>query len=167
MERCATSSSALRFHPVGGGGGFHPSRPPRELSLVFPTINIGMLRTLQNVEGKLRLEGSLRRRGERWRKRRHGQVGKSWREGRKEGWRGGGKEGRGGCDAGSAEDEKQCWLRGGKRPLWLLSVTQFHYKQACLDSGFKKRKKKKKLDNFQRRNLKCNKSAGETTKGRG
>lgn len=33
------------------------------------------------------------------------------------------------------------------------------------DGGFKKRKKK--LDNFQRRNLKCNKSAGGTTKGRG
>lgn len=30
------------------------------------------------------------------------------------------------------------------------------------DGGFKT--EKKKLDNFQRRNLKCNKSAGETTK---
>lgn len=81
---------------------------------------------------------------------------------RKEGRREGEKKGRGGCELGPAED-KQCFLWGKKRHLWLLSATPFHYKQACKRSKMAL-KKNKKLDNFQIRNLKCNKSAGETTK---
>lgn len=54
--------------PSGGmePGGFHPSRPPRERSLVFPTNNIGMLRRrlkrCGTLKGKLRFQGHLRRR---------------------------------------------------------------------------------------------------------
>lgn len=96
-------------------GGFHPSRPPGELPLVFPTNNTGMLRRrlkrCTTLKGKLRFQGQGGW-GERWRKRRQSQVGKleGRKGGRKEGW----KEGRGGCDAGSADDKKQCWLRGEK-----------------------------------------------------
>lgn len=55
------------------------------------------------------------------------QPGRKELEGRRE-------EGRGGCEAGSTEDKTQCLLRGERKHFWLLSVTLFHYKQACKKS---------------------------------
>lgn len=72
------------------------------------------------------------------------------------------------CEIGPAEDKTQCLLRGGKKAFFGCYrqhrfITNRPVKRARL--RFKK-KKEKKLDNFQIRNLKCNKSAGETTKGK-
>lgn len=102
--------------------------------------------------------------GERWRKRRHSQVGRA-----------GGQEGRKGrrekkeevCEISPVEDKTQSLLRGEKNAFFGCYrqhrfITNRPVKRARL--RFKKRKKK--LDNFQIRNLKCNKSAGETTKGK-
>lgn len=65
------------------------------------------------------------------------------------------------------EDKTQCVLRGGKKNAFFGCYQQHSFitnRPVKRGETVVKKKKKKKLDNFQIRNLKCNKSAGETTK---
>lgn len=102
--------------------------------------------------------------GERWRKRRRSQVG---RAGGQEGREGGGERRKRCVKSAQLKIRRNVCSEGKKGIFWLLSATPFHYKQACKKSKTEvEKKRKKKLDNFQIRNLKCNKSAGETTKGK-